>query len=114
MKQSLITLAKAVRPRRPERPNQVLLPPVTLYRKILRAHKLLPKEQRELGDLYVKDEFKAHKSTDNPLYIVGFLTSWQEYLQLITNGKWKESSLTNEQLTKMSPDQVNQVSIIKT
>lgn len=104
------TLVRYVKPRRPERPGQVLLPPLTLYRKILRAHKLLPDAQRQLGDLYVKEEFKAHKSTDNPLYIVGFLTSWQDYLNMITNGKWMDNSLTSEQLNKMSPDQVNQVS----
>ena len=105
------TLVNLVKPRRPERPGQVLLPPLTLYRNILRAHKRLPIAQRQLGDLYVKEEFKAHKTTDNPLYIVGFLTSWQDYLNLITKGKWMESSLTSEQLSKMSPDQVNQVSV---
>jgi len=110
MRATLVNLAKA---RRPERPGQALLPPLTLYRKILRAHRLLPDAQRELGNLYVKEEFKAHKNTDNPLYIVGFLTSWQDYLNMITNGQWKEKQLSSDQLSKMSPDQVNQVCIGK-
>lgn len=44
-----------------------LLPPIPLYRRLLRAHrKFLPKEMRLLGDEYVKSEFRAHRSTDNP------------------------------------------------
>jgi hypothetical protein len=106
MRQTLIALAK---PRRATRQASPLLPPLSLYRRILRAHKHLPLAQRQLGDLYVKDEFKAHKSTDNPLYIVGFLTSWQDYLNMITSGKWAEGSMTSEELQKLSPDQVNQL-----
>ncbi|KAH3687001.1 hypothetical protein WICPIJ_002026 [Wickerhamomyces pijperi] len=105
MRQTMINLAKASR----TRSDQPLLPPLALYRRILRAHRFLPSAQQELGNLYVKEEFKAHKSTDNPLYIVGFLTSWQEYLNMISNGGWKEGTLTNSQLEKMSPEQVNQL-----
>lgn len=48
-----------------------LLPPIPLYRRILRAHrKYLPHEQRVLGDLYVKSEFRAHRKVDNPVHIV--------------------------------------------
>lgn len=108
MRSALVNLAKASRSRA-LKDQQPLLPPLALYRRILRAHRLLPQAQQELGNLYVKEEFKAHKSTDNPLYIVGFLTSWQEYLNLISNGQWKEGTLTNGQLEKMSPDQVNQL-----
>lgn len=107
MKQSVIQLAMASL--RPHRQASPLLPPLALYRRILRAHKLLPAAQKELGDLYVKDEFKAHKSTDNPLYIVGFLTSWQDYLHMISSGSWSEGSLTGDQLAKLGPDQVNQL-----
>ncbi|KAH3672924.1 hypothetical protein WICMUC_003978 [Wickerhamomyces mucosus] len=102
MRSTLIRLAKA----RHQKDAQPLLPPLALYRRILRAHKLLPSAQKELGDLYVKEEFKAHKSTDNPLYIVGFLTSWQEYLSMISNGSWKEGTMTNQELSKLSPDQL--------
>lgn len=48
-----------------------LLPPIPLYRTILRTHrKKLPVEQRLLGDMYVKAEFRAHKDIDNPVQIV--------------------------------------------
>lgn len=48
-----------------------LLPPIPLYRTILRTHrKRLGVEERVLGDMYVKAEFRAHKSIDNPVQIV--------------------------------------------
>lgn len=48
-----------------------LLPPLQLYRRILRAHrrKLQP-QLRLLGDSYVKKEFREHKTAENPLHIV--------------------------------------------
>ena len=48
-----------------------LLPPIPLYRRLLRAHrnKLLPQE-RLLGDEYVKSEFRAHRNINNPVQIV--------------------------------------------
>ena len=98
-----------VRPRRPARDLPALLPPIYLYRRILRAHRNLPVSQRFLGDLYVKEEFKAHKNISDPLQIVGFLTSWQEYLSMITDGQWMEHSLTRDQLDRMSPEQIVQL-----
>jgi hypothetical protein len=48
-----------------------LLPPIPLYRTILRTHrKRLGIEERLLGDMYVKAEFRAHKDIDNPVQIV--------------------------------------------
>jgi hypothetical protein len=48
-----------------------LLPPIPLYRTLLRTHrKKLPVEQRLLGDMYVKAEFRAHRDIDNPVQIV--------------------------------------------
>lgn len=97
------------RARRNTRQQAPLLPPLQLYRQILREHQNLPAAQRELGDQYVKNEFKLHKDTTNPLHIVGFLASWQDYLHMISRGEWKEGTLSSEILDKMSPDQVNQL-----
>lgn len=47
-----------------------LLPPLQLYRRILRVHRKLDPELRVLGDQYVKSEFRAHRNWDNPLHIV--------------------------------------------
>lgn len=47
-----------------------LLPPLQLYRRILRVHRKLDPELRVLGDSYVKKEFRAHRNAENPLHIV--------------------------------------------
>lgn len=54
------------------RPGPVaLLPPLPLYRRLLRAHRRhLPREMRLLGDEYVKAEFRAHRNVDNPAHMV--------------------------------------------
>ncbi|KAI5968540.1 hypothetical protein CANMA_002285 [Candida margitis] len=105
------SLVLRVRPRRPERPNQTpLLPPLKLYRAILRAHvHKLPQELRYLGDQYVKKEFKDHKKIDNPLHVVGFLTEWQDYLKQVDGGKWLDGKLSKTELDKMTPEQVGQL-----
>ncbi|KAH8161385.1 hypothetical protein CIB48_g6873 [Xylaria polymorpha] len=44
-----------------------ILPPIPLYRRLLRAHrKHLPQEMRLLGDEYIKSEFRAHKKCRQP------------------------------------------------
>lgn len=49
-----------------------LLPPIPLFRRLLRAHRRhLPSEMRVLGDEYVKSEFRAHREVENPMHIVG-------------------------------------------
>ncbi|GAB5591273.1 hypothetical protein Unana1_06173 [Umbelopsis nana] len=60
-----------------------LIPPLVLYRNILRAHRELPPALRAVGDDYVKAEFKRHKDVENPAYIVGFLSEWERYLDTV-------------------------------
>lgn len=53
-----------------------LLPPIYLYRRLLRAHrKHLPPEMRLLGDEYVKAEFRAHRNVENPAHLVSYVPS---------------------------------------
>lgn len=60
---------------RPE--PMALLPPIPLYRRLLRAHRRhLPRQMRLLGDEYVKAEFRAHRTVDNPAHLVRWLTSY--------------------------------------
>ena len=48
-----------------------LLPPIPLYRRLLRGHrKYLDPEMRLLGDEYIKSEFRAHRNVENPMHIV--------------------------------------------
>ncbi|SCV74766.1 BQ2448_7795 [Microbotryum intermedium] len=77
---------------------QQLLPPLALYRRLLRVHrKVLPIELKVMGDEYVKAEFRRTSSTENPLHIVGFLSEWKKYLdhheQIVREGEGTSSEL---------------------
>ncbi|KZF24351.1 ACN9-domain-containing protein [Xylona heveae TC161] len=87
-----------------------LLPPIPLYRRLLRAHRhKLPPEMRLLGDQYVKSEFRAHRSVDNPVHIIGFLTEWQLYAQQLEGEAWKDDKLDKAKIDKMSDQQLGQL-----
>ncbi|KAJ5773278.1 hypothetical protein N7457_008174 [Penicillium paradoxum] len=86
-----------------------LLPPLQLYRRILRVHRKLEPEMRVLGDSYVKNEFRAHRNVENPLHIIGFLTEWQLYAQKVEAEKWKGEKLEQAKLDKLSDQQLGQL-----
>lgn len=80
-----------------------LLPPIPLYRRILRGHrKHLPTEMRVLGDEYVKSEFRAHRNVENPVHIIGFLTEWQSYAQQVEGASWRGEKMDRGKIDKMS------------
>ena len=55
-------------------------PMLSLYRDILRAHqKYLPGDARELGDSYVKAEFRLHADASDS-FKVQFERTWRDYL----------------------------------
>ncbi|KAJ5256630.1 hypothetical protein N7478_012734 [Penicillium angulare] len=86
-----------------------LLPPLYLYRRILRVHRRLDPEMRVLGDSYVKKEFRAHRTAENPLHIIGFLTEWQLYAQKLEGDNWAGERLDKSKLDKMSDQQLGQL-----
>ncbi|KAL1305658.1 hypothetical protein AAFC00_007252 [Neodothiora populina] len=87
-----------------------LLPPIPLYRRLLRTHrKHLPKEMRLLGDEYVKSEFRAHQKIDNPVHIIGFLTEWQMYAQQLEGDSWRGDKMDKAKIDKMSDQQLGQL-----
>ncbi|KAF2122534.1 hypothetical protein BDV96DRAFT_451479, partial [Lophiotrema nucula] len=94
------TDAGASKPFRPA--PMALLPPIPLYRRILRTHRKLPIQQRTLGDMYVKAEFRAHRDVDNPVHIIGFLTEWQYYAQQLEGDGWKDARMDRTKIDKMS------------
>ncbi len=73
MRSSLRLLMASAMPSKGMTPGPMaLLPPIYLYRRLLRAHrKHLPSEMRLLGDEYVKAEFRAHRDVENPVHLVG-------------------------------------------
>jgi len=46
-----------------------------LYKTILRLHQSLPYELRELGNQYVRDEFRRHKNAE-PEFVTNFMVEW--------------------------------------
>ncbi|MCJ1331869.1 acetate non-utilizing protein 9 [Thelotrema lepadinum] len=64
---------------------------------------------RLLGDEYIKSEFRAHRSVDNPVHIIGFLTEWQMYAQRIEGNNWKDEKLDKAKIDKMSDQQIGQL-----
>ena len=91
-------------------PKLAVLPPIPLYRRLLRIHrKRLGPEERIMGDLYLKAEFRRHKDVDNPIHIIGFLTQWQQYGQMLDGDMWKDSKFDSELLEKMSDQQIGQM-----
>ncbi|KAH6675516.1 hypothetical protein B0J14DRAFT_365294 [Halenospora varia] len=102
------TAAGSARPLRPA--PLALLPPIPLYRRLLRAHrKFLPREMRLLGDEYVKSEFRAHRSVENPVHIIGFLTEWQLYAQKLEGDEWIGERMDVGKIDKMSDQQLGQM-----
>ncbi|KAG5918217.1 hypothetical protein E4U42_006946 [Claviceps africana] len=92
------------------RQSLALLPPLSLYRRLLRAHrKHLPAEMRLLGDEYVKAEFRLHRGVDNPAHLIGFLTEWQLYAQKIEGDAWVGDKVDEAKLQKMSDEQIQQL-----
>lgn len=87
-----------------------LLPPIPLYRRILRSHrKFLEPEMRAMGDQYIKSEFRAHRDIDNPIHIIGFLTEWQMYVQSIEGDNWRGEKMDRTKIDKMSDQQIGQM-----
>ncbi|UZJ56416.1 hypothetical protein CBS101457_005736 [Exobasidium rhododendri] len=89
-----------------------LLPPLPLYRRILRSHNSLPLEMKSLGDAYVKDEFRKHREVENPLQIVGFLTQWKVYLDGLEKQMglaYRGQQLDVQQFEKLSDEQLYQL-----
>lgn len=91
-------------------PPLALLPPIPLYRRLLRAHrKFLPHDMRVLGDQYLRSEFRAHKDVENPVHIIGFLSEWQNYAQQIEGDSWRGQKMDKGKVDKMSDEQLGQM-----
>ena len=67
-----------------------------LYKSILQAHKRhLPYEMRHLGDTYVRQEFKLHKTVTDQAQLQPFFTAWEDYLsQILKTARVNESVQT--------------------
>ncbi|CAE6451844.1 unnamed protein product [Rhizoctonia solani] len=119
MQTSLRRLAQSVgtKPLNLREASATLLPPVPLFRRLLRVHRYLPTEMRVLGDDYVKAEFKRHQKIDNPVHIIGFLSQWKMYLDQLeqqSNSAGGFERFTGRRMDptvfeKMSSEQIGQL-----
>ena len=85
---------------------------LSLYRQLLRAHaQKLPAAARELGDGYVKAEFRSHRDAA-PKFLAAFEAQWREYLAVLRtqpDGDLPGRDLTADELGGMSDEQKVQV-----
>ncbi|KZV65407.1 ACN9-domain-containing protein, partial [Peniophora sp. CONT] len=115
MRPTLIRLAESVtsRPLNLQAQSATLLPPLPLYRSILRAHRHLPEEMRGMGDDYVKAEFRRHVKVDNPVWIIGFLSQWKVYLDSLPDAEgglsFRGKRLDPTKFEKLSQEQLGQL-----
>ncbi|NXJ81778.1 SDHF3 factor, partial [Trogon melanurus] len=90
-----------------------------LYRRLLLLHRALPPALRELGDRYVKEEFRKHKAA-RPAEAQRFLREWENYVALIQRQinedkhNLREKSvygiqLTEEKLNDFRDEQIGQL-----
>ncbi|XP_028635000.1 succinate dehydrogenase assembly factor 3, mitochondrial [Grammomys surdaster] len=91
----------------------------SLYRRILQLHRALPPDLKALGDQYVKDEFRRHK-TVGPGEAQRFLKEWETYAAVL----WEQAkdsrqsptgtasfgtSLPEEKLNDFRDEQIGQL-----
>ncbi|XP_067417791.1 succinate dehydrogenase assembly factor 3, mitochondrial [Emydura macquarii macquarii] len=90
-----------------------------LYRRVLLLHRGLPLELKALGDAYVKEEFRRHRSAE-PADAQRFLREWEIYAEML----WQQANedrqnsrkktcfgvhLTEEKLNDFHNEQIGQL-----
>ena len=80
-----------------------------LYRALLKSHKVhLPPEMRQLGDAYVKSEFKLHKKA-KPEHLTNFYHEWEKYLDgILMTARTRESLSMGAMVEPSAAQQTNQ------
>jgi hypothetical protein len=84
--------------------------PLRIYRAVLRVHRSLPLEMRQLGDVYLKQEFRSAKSLTDEATINEFLVTWNDYCTLLQQqfkGKVEGHRLNSEALSGEQRMQLN-------
>ncbi|XP_030741159.2 succinate dehydrogenase assembly factor 3, mitochondrial [Echinops telfairi] len=68
---------------------------LALYRRILQLHQVLPPDLKALGDQYVKDEFRRHKSVGSD-EAQRFLQEWEAYAAML----WQQANESRQNSTE--------------
>jgi hypothetical protein len=89
---------------------------LALYRDVLRAHRALPAAMRSLGDAYVREEFRRHRSA-KPQFLGGFFREWEAYVASLRAGPVLElqpgRNLSPDVIATMSDDQQAQLARLR-
>ena len=88
--------------------------PIALYRNLLRLHRILPAEERSLGNAYVRDEFQRHKGLQDKKLVETFLSQWSDYYGILSSQTQAEQrlfgrKLSGTELDSLSEEQVGQL-----
>ncbi|KAJ2665356.1 hypothetical protein IWW48_000245 [Coemansia sp. RSA 1200] len=67
----------------------------SLYRRLLRVHRLLPREIRFVGDQYVRAEFRNHRSVTDQRLLDQFFKQWTMYLETMEHTAMKNKKKGN-------------------
>jgi hypothetical protein len=80
---------------------------LVLYRSILKAHvRSLPVNLKDLGDSYVKTEFRLHKNVQSQKERDQFFEAWEGYLKdLNLRGSQVGRDLKHTELLSLNEDQ---------
>jgi hypothetical protein len=86
---------------------------LALYRRILRLHRTkLPFHLRQLGDSYVREEFRRHKKSEAK-WLVAFFREWNGYAQQLETQRVMDgeigANLGPEADRALSPEQREQL-----
>ena len=81
-----------------------------LYRAILRTHRRkLPELQRNVGDAFVKEEFRKHRNAD-PKFVANFMEEWSTYLVMLQQQEGNYGvDLNRDQISDMNEEQLEQM-----
>lgn len=80
-----------------------------LYAGILRAHRTLPTQMRSLGDAYVREEFRKHR-TAKESFLAPFFREWDGYLgQLQVSADLVGKDLGPDQAAALTTEQKEQL-----
>ena len=92
---------------------------LSLYRRILRSHRSMPPEMRELGDKYVIAEFKKHK-TAQAQFVPAFISEWTRYIEFVEAQMVSSAGasptgreLTSHELGTLSDEQKVQLNVLR-
>ncbi|KAA0710590.1 Succinate dehydrogenase assembly factor 3, mitochondrial [Triplophysa tibetana] len=89
----------------------------SLYKRILLLHRFMPIDLRALGDQYVKDEFRKHKTASHE-EVKRFMTEWEVYkdtvqTQILESVNRKKlvfgADLSEEKLKGFQDEQIGQL-----